>query len=173
MAYVVGSWVLDDAIAFMREAKGLPSIATAAERMRRCVRACILLSWVALEDGIESSIEDWSKKGQVFGILPTTLKARLSAVLLATSGTALDESQFTRLRKIRNELTHPKSNAKPLDLNYETAEQTFQFCLAAFKAMCPYPVVCPSNDMAVLLDKVAAERRKPRVVRRFNSQKKP
>ena len=55
----MGFSTFDDAHAFLMEAKGLPSIPSASTRLRLCVRTCILLSWVALEDGLDCQIDAW------------------------------------------------------------------------------------------------------------------
>ncbi len=152
MPLFVGNYMLDDAIAFLMEAKGLPSISTSTERLRRCLRACIFLSWAALEDGIESAISDWKKRGKDLGQLPSALKGRLATVLLVSRGMSLDENEYSKLRKIRNALTHPADSQTP-PVTLEIAEQTFNFCLVAYKGMTHATVVCPWSDPAVQLDK--------------------
>src|ERR1039457_4805522 len=117
---------LDDAEAFLTEAKGLPAISSANVRLRKCLRACVLLSWVALEDGLDSAIEDWGKRHKKFDALPLQLKQRIYTVLSVVSTHKMDDLEFNRLRKIRNQLTHPKISEDEPKLTVEVAEQTFQ-----------------------------------------------
>lgn len=114
-------FTLDDAEAFLVEAKGLPAVPSANVRMRKCLRACILLSWVALEDGLDSAIDDWGNKRQTFNTLPSQLKQRIIAVLSAVSTHEMDDLEFNRLRKIRNQLTHPKTREDDPKLTVDVA----------------------------------------------------
>jgi hypothetical protein len=133
---------LDDAYAFLLEAKGLPDVGTAKPRLQRCVRACILLSWVGLEEALDYAIEHWNREGRALGSLPGSLKSRLSVVLAAVSRPPLKEVEFARLRKIRNALTHPKATVDEPELAIEEAEKTFDFCMSTVRAVFLYPVGC-------------------------------
>jgi hypothetical protein len=133
---------LDDAYALLVEAKGLPNVATATRRLQRCVRACILLSWIALEEGLDHAVELWNRKGRNLGPLPGPLKRRLSTVLAAVSRPPIDDVEFTTLRKIRNDLTHPRATVDEPELAVENAERTFEFCVATIRALFPFPVDC-------------------------------
>ena len=132
----------DDAYALLVEARGLPIVATTTRRMQRCVRACILLSWVALEEGLDHAIELWSHEGRHFGTLPGPLMRRISTVLAEVSRPPIDGAQFAKLRKIGNELTHPRAAVEEPELAVENADETFQFCLAAICALFPFRVDC-------------------------------
>ena len=132
---------LDDAYAFLLEASGLPVIPTATPRVQRNVRSCILLSWVALEEGLECAIELW-KNERRFGPLPRQLKPRLSAVLEELSRPPFDDEEFRALRQIRNKLTHPRATKNEPELTVEVAEKTFEFCIAAIRSFFPFRVVC-------------------------------
>lgn len=98
MSTIYGFTTLNDAYAFLLEAKGLPAVASSTVRKQRCVRACILLSWISLEDGLDTAIECWEKNGKTFGCLPSSLKQRLSSVLNAVSRPGIDENEFAALR---------------------------------------------------------------------------
>jgi hypothetical protein len=161
---------LDDARSFLLEAKGLPPVRSGAERLRRCMHACILLSWIALEDGLDYAIEYWGKNGQTFSALPTTLKERISTVLSVISAPPMDDSQFSRLRKIRNRLTHPKIKDEEPKLTVEMTEQTFQFCLATLRALSPYTIICPFDDMDSIRDHSLAAWRGSSRRPRFNGK---
>jgi hypothetical protein len=50
-----------------------------------CLRACILLSWVGLEDGLDYAVEGWGARGRTIKTLPTKLKVRMLAFLLPLS----------------------------------------------------------------------------------------
>jgi hypothetical protein len=142
MSLIYRFTTLDDAYALLVEAKGLPVVATAARRRQLFARACILVSWVALEECLDHAVELWNRKGRVFVRLPGTLKPRLSAVLAAVSRPPIDDVAFTTLRKIRNELTHPRATADEPELTVETAEKTFEFCMSVVRAVFPFRVDC-------------------------------
>jgi hypothetical protein len=133
---------LDDAYAFLLEAKGLPDVASAKRRVQRCERACILLSWVALEEGLDHAVEFWKHKRRAFGPLPARLKPRLSAVLAAVSRPPINDVAFKALRKVRNELTHPRTSVDEPELAVEQAEKTFEFCRSTVRALFPFRVDC-------------------------------
>ncbi len=140
MSLVYRFTTLDDASSFLLEAKSLPVVATTTRAVQRSVRACILLSWVALEESFDHAVELWNSKGQTFGPLPGPLRSRLSAVLAAASRPPIDEVAFATLRKIRNELTHPRTAVDEPELTVDQAEETFQFCMFAIRAFFPFPV---------------------------------
>ena len=133
---------LNDAYALLLEAKGLPSVAIATPRVQRCVRACILLSWVALEEALDHAIELWNRKGLALGVLPGTLRPRIAAVLAAVSKPPINDATFTTLRKVRNELTHPRASVDEPELAVGQAERTFEFCTSTVRALFPFPVDC-------------------------------
>jgi hypothetical protein len=131
---------INDAYAFLLEAKGLPEIKSVRARRQRCVRACILISWAAVEDCLEVAIELWNKKRSTFGPFPAPLKQRLLAVLKTLRKRNINDAKYTRLRRIRNELTHPKPNKAVPDLTVKQAETTFAFCIATIRAIFPYQI---------------------------------
>jgi hypothetical protein len=142
MSVIYRFTTLDDAYAFLLEAKGLPEVASARPRMQRCVRACILLSWIALEEGLDEALDLWNREGRALGPLPGPLKPRLSAVLAALSRPPIDDSAFTTLRTMRNGLTHPRASVDEPELAVQQAEKTFDFCLATLRVLFPHPVEC-------------------------------
>ena len=131
---------LDDAYAFLLEAKGLPSVATAKPRLQRYVRACVLLSWIGLEEGLDCTVDLLNRGGRSLGPLPRPLKPRLSALMKALSRSPIDDVAFTVLRKIRNGQTHPRAAVDEPELAIEQAERTFNFCMATVRALFPLPV---------------------------------
>jgi hypothetical protein len=131
---------INDAYAFMLEAKGLPEIKSVRARRQRCVRACILISWAAVEDCLEVAIELWGKKRTAFGPFPTPLKQRLSAVQKTLRKRNINDAKYMRLRRMRNELTHPKPDKAEPDLTVKQAETTFAFCIATIRAFFPYEI---------------------------------
>jgi hypothetical protein len=133
-------FTLDDAFAFLLEAKGLPGIPSAARRKKRCVRACVLLSWVALEECLDVAIEMRSRRQRTFGPFPVPLKQRLWAVLAALGKAPIDDTQFTSLRAIRNKLTHPQSARNEPALTIGQAETTFGFCMATIRTFFPFQI---------------------------------
>jgi hypothetical protein len=142
MSLVYRFTTLDDAYELLLEARGLPSVATSTRRVQRCVRACILLSWVALEEGLDDAVGLWNQEGQAFGPLPAPLKPRISAVLAALSRPPIDDAAFTTLRRVRNELTHPRASIDEPELAVEQAETTFEFCMSTLRALFPFRLDC-------------------------------
>jgi hypothetical protein len=149
---------LDDAHAFLMEAKGLPAIPSASERLRLCLRACILLSWVGLEDGLDCAVEGWGARGRTLRSLPTRLKLRLLAFLLPLSEPPLVDAEFDRLRKLRNLIAHPRGKESSPRLTLKDAEQTFQFCLKILRALNTYRIASPSRDSNTRLPALSISR---------------
>jgi hypothetical protein len=147
---------LDDAYAFLTEAKGLPSIPSASARLQLCLRGCILLSWVGLEDGLDHAAEHFGPRGATIRALTTRLQVRLLAFLLPLSEPALVGPEFDRLRKLRNHLAHPKGNESARRLTLDDAEQTFQFCLRMLRAIKTYRMTKPARDTQIRSATVAA-----------------
>lgn len=137
---------LDDAYAFLTEAKGLPAIPSASARLRLCLRACVLLSWVGLEDGLDLCVEDWGARGRTLKGLPTKLKVRTLAFLLPLCDPPLVGVEFDRLRQIRNQLAHPRGKHNNAQLTLEDADQTFHFCLKILRALNTYRIAVRSRD---------------------------
>jgi hypothetical protein len=140
MTQFYGFTTLNDAWAFLLEARGLPDIKSVHVRKQRCVRACILLSWIALEECLDVGIEDWQKSRQGFGPFSVPLKQRLSAVLAALKRPAIDDAQYNSLRAIRNVLTHPKATQGEPALTVAQAESTFGFCMSTIRLFLPAQV---------------------------------
>jgi hypothetical protein len=140
MSLIYRFTTLDDAYSLLLEAKGLPKIAGTSSRAQRSVRASILLSWIAVEEGLDHAIALWKKEGKLSGPLPKALKPRLSTVLAELSRPPIDEVHFTKLRKIRNGLTHPRAMVDEPELAVELAEITFEFCAASVRSLFPYRV---------------------------------
>jgi hypothetical protein len=137
---------LDDAHFFLMEAKGLPAIPSASVRLSRCVRACILLSWVGLEDGLDCAVEGWGARGLTIKALPTKLKVRMLAFLLPLSEPSRVDAEFDRLRRIRNQLAHPRDKEASPPPTLIDAEQTFQFCLGTLRALNTYGIAGASRE---------------------------
>lgn len=137
---------LDDAHAFLMEAKGLPAIPSASVRVSRCLRACILLSWVGLENGLDCAAEGWGARGRTLKALPTRLKVRMLAFLLPLAEPSLVDAEFDRLHKIRNQLARPRTKESSPPPSLAEAEQTFQFCLRILRALNTYGIASPSNE---------------------------
>jgi len=139
---------LDDAYGFLTEAKSLPCIPSASAKLQVCLRACILLSWVGLEDGLDHATEHFGPRGATMRALNTRLKIRLLAFLLPLSEPALVGPEFDRLRKVRNQLAHPRGKESARRLTLDDAEQTFQFCLRMLRAINTYRMTKPARDTA-------------------------
>jgi hypothetical protein len=137
---------LDDAHDFLLEAKGLPAIPSASVRLGRCLRACILLSWVGLEDGLDSAADGWGARGRTLKALPTRVKVRMLAFLLPLTEPLLVGAEFDRLHKIRNRLAHTRANESTSPPALVEAEQTFQFCLRILRALNTYAIASPAHE---------------------------
>jgi hypothetical protein len=137
---------LDDAHYFLMEAKGLPAIPSASVRLCRCLRACVLLSWVGLEDGLDSAAEGLGARGRALKALPTRLKVRMMAFLLPLSEPFHVNAEFDRLHKIRNQLANTAAGEITSPTTLAEAEQTYQFCLRTLRAFHTYGIVSPHYE---------------------------
>jgi hypothetical protein len=145
-SYLMQFCALDDAHAFLLEAKGLPAIPSASVRLGRCLRACILLSWVGLEDGLDSAADAWGARGRTLKALPTRLKVRMLAFLLPLAEPSLVDAEFDRLYKIRNQVARPRTKESSPSPTLAEAELTFQFCLRILRALNTYAIASPAHE---------------------------
>jgi len=118
---------LNDAYFHLNQAKGLPVISSAKELRRVYSTSCILLSWIAMEVSIADCTKKLLAKGQ---LTVASSKGLLeSAARLAVFGrSALDTETFRRLRRMRNEIVHPRIDDRDVDLPVSVPSETFDFC---------------------------------------------
>lgn len=118
---------LSDAYFHLNQAKGLPSIASSRQLRRVYVTSCIQLSWIALEVAVADRIKTLAGEGRP---AVTGSKGLLESAkrLAALGGTALDLETFRRLRKLRNEIVHPRSDDRDVDIPVGLAIETLDFC---------------------------------------------
>ena len=75
MSIVYGFTTLDDAQWFLNQAKGLPEIASAKSRRERYVRACVVLSWIALEESLDIAIKILHRQSTLTDDVPLAIIA--------------------------------------------------------------------------------------------------
>jgi hypothetical protein len=120
---------LDDAWFFLNQAKGLPNVPSTRALQQRCIHACILFSWMALED-----MTDYAIGNRIMGNVSATarskaLRARLDLALQAIGETPVESEAYTKARKPRNQLTHPtQAGVRALEYRLEDARCVFGFC---------------------------------------------
>ena len=132
---------LDDAYFFLNQSKGLPKIPSVKPLQQRLARACILHSWIALEEMLDYAIEDLRKQGKMKEPPARPLSEKLKAVLSARGSLALDMKDFSVARKVRNILVHPTPNkSEDHFLTLEQASSVFNYCLTTIRAISPYNV---------------------------------
>jgi hypothetical protein len=117
------SLALNDAYWFLHQAKGLPDVPKSQQLVLRYLRATVVFSWVALEQMLGSTIDDYVSRGKlVRSSVPTRLRDKLEHVL-AVKGKTLDRSLFKRHRDLRNDITHDDTLFSISDVN-----AAYSFC---------------------------------------------
>jgi hypothetical protein len=130
---------LDDASFFLNQVKGLPQIRTAKRTREAFVRACVVLSWVAIEEGLHTAAELLRRKGQLKGEVPGRLRGRLKFVLQQT-GSAWDDRKFREARELRNRAVHPTGPKGEPPLTLREAELVFDYCYATLRVILPHKI---------------------------------
>ena len=108
---------LDDAFFFLNQSKGMSDIPSSRPLRQRYIRACILFSWLSLEEVLEYVIRQKEKEGTLKHPVPTRLGDKLQFVLHALRKSHSSD-EFQTLRKIRNRLAwiiHDLSGEKRKD----------------------------------------------------------
>jgi len=120
---------LDDAWFFLNQAKGLPNVPSTRALQQRYIHACILFSWMALEDMTDYAIENRVKGKVSTTVRPKALRARLDLALQAIGETPVEVGAYSKARKPRNQLTHPtQAGVRGLEYRLEDARYVFDFC---------------------------------------------
>jgi hypothetical protein len=144
------SIILNDAYFYLNQVISLPAIPSAEPLRQRYVRACILFSWIALE---ELLADDTTGQGK--------LSVRLDKALELRGAKRLDSKEFLSLRRIRNLLTHPKKTNSPNDdplIGVEQARATFEYCLKMMRSLSSHEFVVEVGDRSVLKPLVVVRR---------------
>ena len=120
-----------DAYYMLNQVKGLPDTISGLEHRNRCITTCILLSWVGVEAAVADELRRLRKQGYS-GTLPTHLRGGVE-FLLNRKNAQLDLENFKKLKKLRNDLTHP--TAVLLQPPTEaSADASFNYCIDLVKA---------------------------------------
>jgi len=129
MGYFYRCDTLDDACFFLNQAKGLPNVPSARALQQRYIHACILFSWMALEDMTDFAIGNKIKSEVSGTVRAKALRAKLDLALPAIGETPVEEGAYSKARKPRNQLTHPtKAGVRVLGYTLEDACYVFGFC---------------------------------------------
>ena len=132
---------LDDAYFFLNQSKYLSGTPSIRPLQQRYIRACILHSWIALEEMLDHAIQDLEKLGKMNGSPPGPLSQKLQAALKARDASAFSPAEFAARRKVRNLLVHPVSNQSEEHLlTVDEASRIFQYCLDHIRAVYPHSV---------------------------------
>jgi hypothetical protein len=120
---------LDDAWFFLNQAKGLPNVPSARALQQRYIHACVLFSWMALEDSTDYAIKNRIKGKISATVRPKALRARLDLALQAIGETPVEVGPYSKARKRRNQLTHPiQAGVQNLEYRLEDACYVLDFC---------------------------------------------
>lgn len=129
--------LLDDAIFFVDQAKGLPDVPSTQALRDRYARASILFSWIALEEMLDCAIEE---RGLSPAALPKRLRSRLDFALHAIGRPPVEPESYSTARKLRNRLTHSVINEKAARASIDEARQVFDFCSRTIKDLFKHQV---------------------------------
>ncbi len=140
MTLVYGFTTLDDAHWFLNQAKGLPDIASAKSLRERYVRACVVLSWIALEESLDAAIKILRRQSTLTDDVPQRLRDRLQLVMRTVGHGNLDSGAFKRARTPRNELVHPKTGRSEPSLSVEQAARVFDYCENSIRTFFPHQI---------------------------------
>jgi hypothetical protein len=123
---------LNDACWFLHQAEGLPEVPKSDELALRYLRSTVVFSWVALEQMLNATVDDYVAQGILVGsLVPERLRDKLEHVL-AVNGKTLDRSLFKQHRDLRNEITHGDRVFSLSDI-----QATFSFCFDTIGAFYP------------------------------------
>ena len=133
---------LDDANYFLNQSKGLSNIPSSVPLRERYLRACILFSWIALEEMLGYAAEDLLKRDLIVKVPIGGLWDRIKVILLARGLSAPDQQKFFVIRKIRNLLTHNASNneVEGYSLTTQQAQEVLDYCTKIIRESYPYNV---------------------------------
>jgi len=129
--------LLEDADFFIHQARGLPSVTSTKPLRDRFVRACILFSWIALEEVVEHALE---KEGLAGAAPAKPFRSRLDFALVAVGRPPVDDRLFSDTRKLRNRFTHPVGGGKLTTASLEDARMVFDFCAGAIRSLLRYEI---------------------------------
>jgi hypothetical protein len=132
---------LDDAYFFLNQSIGLPDIPSTVPLRQRYLRACILFSWIALEETLNYVVEELVSKRRLLCEPRGGLLDRLNAVRDARRVAPIDQREFLDARNTRNLLTHATSGeVENRLLTIEQARRVFEYCLKVIRETYPYEV---------------------------------
>jgi hypothetical protein len=122
----------------------MPLVASTETTLQRCLRASILLSWIAFEEVVKSCLRDrWSSENPS-GPMPTHLYEQVAYQLSSLGKSSLDRAEYTRFRRLRNDIAHANDSHEPLTLSLEEGLGTFNFCFRVASDLLPYPLRNPN-----------------------------
>jgi hypothetical protein len=133
---------LDDAYYFLNQVRGLPEVPNTLLLRQRMIRSSMILSWVALEEIVESVVDekgyasekDFPKPPKLFQVIEYAAKK---------NGKPLDLAELTEARRLRNDVVHARSDAIQIAaLTEENCRLVFDSCLAASRAVWPFRIEC-------------------------------
>jgi len=139
---ILYSLTLNDASWFLNQAKASLDIPENRQLKLRYLRASVLFCWVALEQMLDSAIEEYVVQGKLLSSsVPRRLRDKLDYVL-AVNGRILGRSDFKKYRELRNDITHDDTVFCISDV-----EGAFDFCLETIRAFYPCRVEVTYEDV--------------------------
>src|SRR5579872_1224206 len=124
------SVILNDAYYYLNQCKGLPDIPSSEPLRQRNLRACVLFSWIAVEEMLDYSVGELVRQKLLKATPRGKFYQRLTKVLLLRGAVPIEIEEFRAMRRIRNLLSHPTTTAPEVSLNVQDAREVFDYCLS-------------------------------------------
>lgn len=142
MARTVRFTTLEDAFYFLNQVRGLPPVPSTLSLRGRFVRAGIILSWVALEEVVNSVVEERGYDSLKDFPNPPKLMAVIQYAARKNKQT-IKITDLLKARELRNQVTHFRSDAvQNAALTESNCRFVFDCCLAAARAVSPFRLEC-------------------------------
>ena len=142
MGLTIYSLALNDACWFLNQAKASLDIPRNRQTTLRYLRATVLFCWVALEQMLDSAIEEYVVQGKLLSAsIPKRLRDRLE-IALAVNGRMLDRSDFKQYRDLRNDVAHNDTEFCMSDV-----QGSFDVCLETIRAFYPCRIEVTWEDV--------------------------
>jgi hypothetical protein len=133
------SVIMNDAYYFLSQSQGLPDIPSAEPLRQRYFRACVVFSWMAIEEMLDYSTTELLRQKKLDKVPKGGLLDRLDRILAIRGASKINAIEFKALRRIRNRITHPISTAADDELLDATQTRAgFDYCLKLLELISPH-----------------------------------
>jgi len=136
------SVILNDAFYYLNQSKGLPDIPSSEPLRQRNLRACVLFSWIAVEEMVHYSAGDLLRQKSLKAMPRGRLSDMLTEVLLRRGAVPIKIEEFRAMRRVRNLLTHPATTSVPeVFLSLKHACGVFDYCASLVEQIAPHKLM--------------------------------